>query len=92
MALIYQPRASSHFSLHLGSKIPAELLESDCVTLIVLETGPHCSFDLVLAAARSACLNEDDSGHQSSLESLTSISLKLATVGVIPFGTCVFWE
>lgn len=67
MALIYQPRTSSHFSLDLGPKIPVELMESDFVTLIMLETGPHCGFDLGLAGARSTCVNEDDSGHQSGL-------------------------
>lgn len=74
MALIYSPEPHSHFSLHLGPKIPAELVVSDFLSLIMLETDPFCNSDLGLAGARSTWTNKDnDSDRQSSLESLTSI-------------------
>lgn len=74
MALIYSPEPHSHFSLHLGPKLPAELVVSDFLSLIMLETDPCCSSELGLAGARSTWANKDnDSDHQSSLESLTSI-------------------
>lgn len=74
MALIYSPEPHSHFSLHLGPKIPTELVVIDFLSLIMLETDPCCNSDLGLAGARSTWANkENDSDHQSSLASLTSI-------------------
>lgn len=74
MALIYSPEPHSYFSLHLGPKLPAELVVSDFLSLIMLETDPCCNSELGLAGARSTWANKDtDSDHRSSLESLTSI-------------------
>lgn len=74
MALIYSPEPHSHFSLHLGPKIPTELVVIDFLSLIMLETDPCCNSNLGLAGARSTWANkENDSDHQSSLASLTSI-------------------
>lgn len=74
MALIYSPEPHSHFSLHLGPKIRTELVVIDFLSLIMLETDPCCNSDLGLAGARSTWANkENDSDHQSSLASLTSI-------------------
>lgn len=73
MALIYSPEPHSHFSLHLGPKIPAGLVDSDFVSLIMLETDPCCNSDLGQAGARSTWVNKDNDSDHQSLESLTNI-------------------